>query len=92
MPAPLQPTCWFLFAASGADSLWSSTEDNEGNKVMKHSQIFSSMAARKAVENLRFLRFLLLHKEGQTILARAIWLALPATRAVSTTNKTKKVS
>jgi hypothetical protein len=53
---------------------------------MKNRQISSSIAAQEAVENLRFL---LLHRAGQTILARAIWLALPATRAVSTTKQRK---
>jgi hypothetical protein len=71
------------------DAFWRSTEANKGNKDMKHSQISSSIAAQEAIENLRFLCFLLFKFPGQTLLARAIWLALPATRAVSTTNKRK---
>ena len=88
----MSPSFYHRWIQINPDALWSSTEDNKGNKGMKHRQISSSIAAQEAVENLRFLRFLLFHRVGQTILARAIWLALPATRAVSTTTQRKKVS
>jgi hypothetical protein len=50
-----------LLPQMDTDALWSSTEDNQGNKVMKHRQISSSIAAQEAVANLRFLGFLLFH-------------------------------
>jgi len=42
----VSPSFYHRWTQINTDALWSSTEDNKGNKGMKHSQIFSSMAAQ----------------------------------------------
>jgi hypothetical protein len=85
----VSPSFYHRWTKINTDALWSSTEDNKGNKGMKHRQISSSIAAQEAVENLLFLLF---HRAGQSILARATLPAVPATRAVSENTQQKKVS